>query len=739
MVPAAAGASSGWAIQLSPNPTESKFNTLSGVSCVSATSCTAVGYAEGKTAPIAAIAEGWNGKEWTLQTVEDPNGKPSGFDYYFHSVSCTSASACTAVGNYSETKGNTLPLVERWNGTAWKLETVASVPPKEGTFTLDELLSVSCSTSTSCVAVGEYTTYESKNIHQVLIESWNGTTWTKQTSSIEPTEGAALTGVACKSASVCTAVGYEWNGKGEERYGVPVAERFEKEWVTQKVPNPSEASAKEGGTRLLGVSCASSSGCTAVGFYYASTGEKVPLADAWNGTTWTQQVAVLPEGTKATALTGVSCTTVTVCTAVGEAAAVAENWNGTEWHPQTLATPKEGAVEGLRAVSCFSATSCAGVGSYISSATLTLVEGWSAPEWAVQTTANPKEAESADLEGVACTGSSSCSAVGSYDLKGSMTATAQGWKGTEWVVQTVPSAKEALTSNLLAVSCTTAAACTAVGSYETLAGTLTLAARWNGSTWTVEKTTNPAVTPISNVLAGVFCASSKLCIGVGGYAKNAEGTRATLAEKWNGTEWVTQKTPTAKGNAEFYSISCTSTMACIAVGYEETSEGHDVPLAESWNGTEWTSQKAANPKTATAAELRSVSCVTTKACTAVGGYLNGSGEELPVAESWNGSEWLTQTTPAPTGATATILTGVSCTVATVCETAGHAFLSSGAETAFADSWNGSEWALQTMPNPKEAKDSSLSSIACSSPLLCTGVGTYINSSGSQLTLGERYS
>jgi hypothetical protein len=57
----------------------------------------------------------------------------------------------------------------------------------------------------------------------------------------------------------------------------------------QSTPNPSGALFSE----LNGVSCASASACTAVGYYGISfngfTYNEGTLAEAWNGTTWVIQ------------------------------------------------------------------------------------------------------------------------------------------------------------------------------------------------------------------------------------------------------------------------------------------------------------------------------------------------------------------------------------------------------------------------------------------------------------------
>ena len=65
-------------------------------------------------------------------------------------VSCTSANACTAVGWYTNSGGVTVTLAERWNGSAWSIQTTPN--PPGATTALFE--GVSCPTTTACTAVG---------------------------------------------------------------------------------------------------------------------------------------------------------------------------------------------------------------------------------------------------------------------------------------------------------------------------------------------------------------------------------------------------------------------------------------------------------------------------------------------------------------------------------------------------------------------------------------------------------
>ena len=64
-------------------------------------------------------------------------------------MSCTSASACTAVGN-NYVNGNTLTLAEHWNGTAWTIQTT----PNPSGSTTTELEGVSCTSPSARIAAG---------------------------------------------------------------------------------------------------------------------------------------------------------------------------------------------------------------------------------------------------------------------------------------------------------------------------------------------------------------------------------------------------------------------------------------------------------------------------------------------------------------------------------------------------------------------------------------------------------
>jgi hypothetical protein len=94
--------------------------TLSGVSCFGTSSCAAVGQRSATSSgPGGTLAEKWNGTKWSVVTSPSPAGSDGS---RLSGVTCTAAKSCLAVGNYRDsTSGDTLPMAEQWNGTAWSV------------------------------------------------------------------------------------------------------------------------------------------------------------------------------------------------------------------------------------------------------------------------------------------------------------------------------------------------------------------------------------------------------------------------------------------------------------------------------------------------------------------------------------------------------------------------------------------------------------------------------------------
>jgi hypothetical protein len=331
--------------------------------------------------------------------------------------------------------------------------------------------------------------------------------------------------------------------------------------------------------------------------------------------------------------------------------------------------------------------------------------------WSLQTTPNPGGFGN-NLETVSCLSSTECIAAG--ESNGPM---AERWDGAGWSPMPTPAAWVEVDS----VSCTSSVACTAVGHTETS----TFVMRWDGTEWKIQKSPNKTGASHS-LLHGVSCTSATFCVAVGNY-QNDKGWYP-LAEVWDGTEWKIQEMPSPIGTAVnyVYDVSCTSSTACTAVGY--TPHG---TLAERWDGGEWKVQKTPPGGSG----FDGVSCTSSMSCIAVGHTLS---IEETYAARWNGTEWKTLGTLNPPGALRAELSSVSCVSISACAAVGWFETEAGTGKAYtlAEIWNGSEWEIESTPNPPGSVSSGLQDVSCVAPFVCEAVGRY--NAGPILGFAERY-
>jgi hypothetical protein len=113
---------------------------------------------------IIGLAEHWNGTAWAAQTFDNFSVDDQPFG-----VSCGSATTCTAVGYYLTTTGASYTLIEYWNGSTWATQ---STPNPSG-YETAVLGGVSCPTASDCTAGGYWETAPQTN-EKTLAEQWTG-------------------------------------------------------------------------------------------------------------------------------------------------------------------------------------------------------------------------------------------------------------------------------------------------------------------------------------------------------------------------------------------------------------------------------------------------------------------------------------------------------------------------------------------------------------------------------------
>lgn len=192
------------------------------------------------------------------------------------------------------------------------------------------------------------------------------------------------------------------------------------------------------------------------------------------------------------------------------------------------------------------------------------------------------------------------------------------------------------------------------------------------------------------------------------------------------------------------SVSCTSAGNCVVVGSYTTKSGTQQALLMSQSSGAWQAAvKAPLPSDAEAAGasgLASVSCGAPDACTAVGTYLDNSGQARGLLVSESGGNWTARSAPLPPDAATPAdvnLGPVSCAGSDSCVAVGsYVGSSSGQPEALLLSETAGRWTAIAAPLPADAggpklqfTGGQLSSVSCGSTTECTAVGIYYDGSG----------
>jgi hypothetical protein len=544
----------------------------------------------------------------------------------------------------------------------------------------------------------------------------------------------AMNGVACMSASACVAVGsYEtqtsYDNVQGSGFSTPLAERFNgSSWSIVPTPDPSPSA----GAALQAVSCGAPSFCMAVGFSTNSLGHQVVLAERWNGSSWSAVTAPTPAGAVTISDTAVSCVSSTACQAVGTDTAAsssspfAEEWNGSHW---TLETVSGGAGGSLASVACTSATACTAVGGQSSGDAL--AERFNGSGWSVQS------APGLALAGVACPGPQECFAVSGGGPK------ADRWNGSSWTAQTIPGPADGNAGNLSGIACASTAACTAVGYTDEGDGTVTFADRWNGTSWSLEPAAEPARAGFGGALTAVSCPTATACRAVGEDDYVAEDSfddtprSLTLAEVGHGTGLALVSSPNPVGPVAsgLKGVACSAAGACMAVGGSaRVANQIAAALAERWNGESWGIQSPASGIGFNL--LAGVSCPGTTRCEAAGYRASRYISQSARLSGWDGTSWTSQTPGSGSGAIQVGL-GISCSAVNACTAVGYNGGLGSPLNAAIERWNGAGWSLQRAPGPPP-EGTELDAVSCPTATACDAVGALEPGNGTSSALAERW-
>jgi hypothetical protein len=356
-------------------------------------------------------------------------------------ISCASPTACLAIGAHeagTSTSGTVTPFAARLHAGTWKAVPVKA--PKGAKVTI--LTGVSCKAATYCLVTGVSLGTSAFGFAPVALV-WNGTALSPVPAPPMPAHTlGVITAVSCVAPGSCVVSG---NGSSVNTGNVMqiVWTLHGKSWTRATVlatdPNID--------TEFTGLRCLSVTSCVAVGSAMdmsSSTGSSTPVAEAWNGATFTDLAATVPAGVSDAGFNGVSCVSAHSCVAVGGGSAsssglnstgFAEVWNGKTWAVTKWSGPKGDTVADLVSVSCTSAVRCIAVGDHGTAKTVAPAAlAWTGSRWSVLKVAGVGAGKAAVFASVSCPASGKCVTAGTTGKVNGSTGTpiAGYWNGSAW-------------------------------------------------------------------------------------------------------------------------------------------------------------------------------------------------------------------------------------------------------------------------------------------------------------------
>jgi len=270
-------------VAFSPDAVPSGVTALATVTCPSSARCYATGSGSGG-AVILSGAVGTSGVSWTLDAL------PSGVTR-ITGLSCPAATTCYA----TTSRGGVLSL----SGDTWSADTLPTTP----TYAPSALDAISCTSTTSCYAVG--TRKSSSLAAEISLATGSATDWVKDAG---PATLTSLTQLVCEPSTPgasCEATGSRTTGSTS--YAAIASLSSPTTWQLDTLDTPTTTAVSVGA-----LTCPSPSVCAAIGT--ASSGAPLLL---WKTGAATFTAEPLPPGT---AMLGtLTCSEISRCFLTGSA------------------------------------------------------------------------------------------------------------------------------------------------------------------------------------------------------------------------------------------------------------------------------------------------------------------------------------------------------------------------------------------------------------------------------------
>jgi hypothetical protein len=305
-----------------------------------------------------------------------------------YDISCGAPGNCSAVGTYADSAGNQLSFIVDQVGAAWQKAVEVTLPANAvKNSQVSDLHSIACSSAGSCSAVGAYSAAAGANsVEEPFVMSEVAGHW-GNASEITLPEGTnfnpfgQLTQVSCASAGNCSAVG-SYIDQNNVDHALVVTQVAGAWRPGTSLALPANASSYAGAT-LNEVSCASAGNCSAAGTYIVSGGAVEMFVDDESHATWARASEIQLPASAATnphvllyGFGGIACPSAGNCASGGQYQDKVGNFQGFlvndvngHWQPATQLTLPTGAVQagkngGVVALSCIAPGDCTAGAAY---------------------------------------------------------------------------------------------------------------------------------------------------------------------------------------------------------------------------------------------------------------------------------------------------------------------------------------------------------------------------------------
>jgi photosystem II stability/assembly factor-like uncharacterized protein len=343
------------------------------------------------------VVAGTASNPWVAQTVP-PNAAS-----YLYDITCSTSKACVAVGKTGScpqqgvmcnSGGYAVILATTDGGQTWETR---SYPSNSSLFSNGYLFSVSCGSSTVCLAGGS-------GSQMVLLSSHDGgATWVSDSYPPELANGHIFQ-VYCKTASDCWALG------GTSTSFILATTDGGQSWTQQHVPSGLGINA----VGLLTIGCVTTSNCVLAA---DAGGSLLILGTHDGGSSWSVRPYPSTIATKSSDIGFTSCSTKGSCYISGSTSSasggppvvVASHDSGSTW--ETVRFPSSLGLTSVNWIRCADGSHCWALVSG-TSGPMMLASSDGGSSWAVQSIPSNVGLANRGLVGLACPDTSTCWAVG---------------------------------------------------------------------------------------------------------------------------------------------------------------------------------------------------------------------------------------------------------------------------------------------------------------------------------------